>query len=333
MRLAHPERADGKSAAERLGHRDAVRQECVTPGNAFEDSLETLEPARAIVSALHAVQEQQQFLFIAQRAQAEQIFRRRGDDTALALDAFDQDGRRRRGDCGPRRREVVVRHMPETRDHRLEALLHLVLAGGGDAGERAAVKRIERGEDFEAAFVVPELAGELVKSFVRLRAAVAKKHLAGRQAFDDLLRQPALRLVIIKVRDMEELARLLRERVRNLGVRVAERADGDAAAEIEVTLAVHVPQVTAAAVAEGEFEAAVARHHVLLEQLFDARLGVVHDGGRRNDFFHGKKFTGGRCSGLRAGWIQIRTRLNVLFHGAASVVKLSAGATRLSRSA
>ena len=64
----HPERADGESAAQGLGHRDAIGQERVAPRHAFEDALEALEASGAEMAALHAVHEQQEFLFIAQPA-------------------------------------------------------------------------------------------------------------------------------------------------------------------------------------------------------------------------------------------------------------------------
>ena len=44
------------------------------------------------MSALDAVQEQQQFFLVAQRAQAEQVFGRGRGDTALALHAFHHNG-------------------------------------------------------------------------------------------------------------------------------------------------------------------------------------------------------------------------------------------------
>src|SRR5207249_10918640 len=96
-------------------------------------------------------------------------------DAAFALDAFDQDRRRR----GRKRRadsvEVVVGHLAEARNHRLEALLDLLLSGGGNASEGAAMKRVESGDDLEPAVVVTELAGEFEETFVGLGAAVAEK--------------------------------------------------------------------------------------------------------------------------------------------------------------
>ena len=77
--------------------------------------------------------------------------------------------------------EIVVGHVPEARHHRLEPFLHFLLTGGGNARERAAVERIDRGEDLEPAFVMAELARELEQAFVRLGAAVAEKDFARRR--------------------------------------------------------------------------------------------------------------------------------------------------------
>ena len=81
-----------ETAAERFGHRKAVGQKFFAAGNTFENPLKALEFPGRIMAALHAVHEQQQFLLVAQRAQAEQIFRRGGRDAAFALHAFDQNG-------------------------------------------------------------------------------------------------------------------------------------------------------------------------------------------------------------------------------------------------
>ena len=45
--------------------------------------------------ALHRIDEQQQALFVAELAQSQQVFGRRRGDTAFALNALDEDGRRR----------------------------------------------------------------------------------------------------------------------------------------------------------------------------------------------------------------------------------------------
>ena len=89
--------------------------------------------------------------------------------------------------------------MNEARRHRAEAFFHLVLARGGDARERAAVKGIERGDDLETPFVVAEASCKFEQSFVRLAAAVAEKNFSRRKVPHDVLREAALRLVVIQI--------------------------------------------------------------------------------------------------------------------------------------
>jgi hypothetical protein len=159
------------------------KSDCAAGIFAFENPLEALEFSGAEMSALHAVHEQQQFFLVAQPPQAEQIFRRGGRDAAFALHAFNQNGDCRRRNGFARRFQIVERNVPEARHHRLETFFNLVLAGGGDARQRAAMKGICRRDDLKTAFVVAEFARELEQSFVRLRAAVAKKTLPAPMRF------------------------------------------------------------------------------------------------------------------------------------------------------
>ena len=125
---------------------------------------------------------------------------------------------------------------------------------------------------------MPEFAREFEEPFVRLRAAVAEKHFAGRDEIHDGFSEASLRLVIIKIGDMHQLARLLNQRLGDGWMRVAERGHGDAAAEVEVTLARDVVNVTAGAVAQRDVKTALARHDVLLEQRLHGSHIVAHDG-------------------------------------------------------
>src|SRR5580765_5072968 len=121
--------------------------------------------------------------------------------------------------------------MPEAWHHRLKALLYFFLPGGRDTRQRAPVKRINGRENFKSPFIVAELPRELEQSFVRLRATVAEKHLSRRDEVHDGFGQTTLRLVIIEVGYMHQLARLLDERFGDGRRRVAQRGHSNAAAE------------------------------------------------------------------------------------------------------
>src|SRR5262249_44658066 len=142
---------------------------------AFEDALKTLEATRAKMSTLHAIHKQKQFLFVAKTAQSEQILRGGGCYTAFALDSFnhDRDGRGRNG-LG-HGIEIVVRHLAESRHDWFEAFFHFLLTGRGDTSERAAVKGIDGGQNFESAFIMAEFSGQLEQSFVDLDTAIAEE--------------------------------------------------------------------------------------------------------------------------------------------------------------
>jgi ABC-type multidrug transport system fused ATPase/permease subunit len=81
--------------------------------------------------------------------------------------------------------------------HWFEALLHLVLAGRGDAGKGAAMKRVDGGDHFETAFVMAKLARELEEALIGFGPTVAEEDLSRSDQFHDRLSEAALRLVII----------------------------------------------------------------------------------------------------------------------------------------
>src|SRR6185295_12355562 len=120
-------------------------------------------------------------------------------------------------------------------DHGSKSFHHLVLSRRRDAREGAPVKGIRRGENLETSLVMAEAAREFEEAFIRLGTGIAEEDLAGRQVPDNPLRQPALRLVIVEVRDVDELLRLVDEGLGDFGMRVPQRADRDAAAQVEVT--------------------------------------------------------------------------------------------------
>ena len=179
--------------------------------------------------------------------------------------------------------------MTEARRHRLETLLHLVLPRGGDARECASVKRIDRRDYFKTPFIVTEFAGEFEQTFVGFRAAVAEETFAGSDQFHESLCEATLRLGVIKIGNVYEFGGLLDERFGDGGVRVAERTDRDAAAEIEIAATVHIEQVTPGTMTEREFKSPIAGDDVLGEQFAHALVLVADDGRRRlrHNFFHG----------------------------------------------
>ena len=120
-------------------------------------------------------------------------------------------------------------------------------------------------QDFVASLVVSEFSGQFVKSFVCFRAAVAKKAASRRDQPNECFREQCLRFCEIKVRDMEELPRLLEQRVGDFRIRMTEGADRDAAAEIEVAFSGDIVNVAPFAVVESQIETGVGWNHVPLK--------------------------------------------------------------------
>ncbi len=193
------------------------------------------------------------------------------------MNSLDKDCYRRRRKCRPHGSQIIVRHVGESRRHRLKALFHFVLTSGGNSRQRPAMKRVEGGDDFKAAFVVPEFARQFEQALVGFAAAIAEKTFARANQIDQHLRQPALRLVVIKIRQVDELARLLQQRLGDCRMCVAKAVDRDAAAQIQVSPARQVVEKTAGAVAQHEVESAIAGHDVLLKELLDRRSVVAHN--------------------------------------------------------
>ena len=100
---------------------------------------------------------------------------------------------------------------------------------------------------------------------------------------------------------MHELPRLLDQRLSDGRMRVAERGDRYAAAEVEITPPVHVEEMAACAVTEREVETAIARNDVFAEQLADRFELIPNDRRRRrHDFFHQREvFSGARAQAQR----------------------------------
>ena len=217
-------------------------------------------------AALHLVIDEQQAVLVAQCAQALEEAGRRRADAALALDRLDEDRRRLRPDRLLRRREVAERHLVEALDLRAEALEVLLLAAGGDGGERAAVEGALEGDDAEplwAAFRILVVARGLDRRLQRLGAGIGEEDAVG----EARRRQPVGQLLAIRdaveVGDVPDLRRLLLQRRDEVGMGMAERVHRDAGAEVEIASPVGTLQPRTLASLEGEIDAREGAEQVL----------------------------------------------------------------------
>jgi hypothetical protein len=162
------------------------------------------------------------------------------------------------------RRRVVQRHAHEPFDQRLEAGLHLGIAGGRQRRDGAAVEGLLVDHDLGAldALVVAVLARDLDRAFVRLEAGIAEEDVGQAGDLAQLGGQALLQGRAVVVGGVDQLAHLLLQRGHQLGVGVSQRVDRDAGERIEVLLAVGVPDPAASAVRQGHRQAAVGLHHM-----------------------------------------------------------------------
>ena len=111
--------------------------------------------------------------------------------------------------------------------------------------------------------VVAPAAGELDRGLDRLRAGVAEEHAVEARVLDEQLGELDHRLRVVEVRGVDQRLRLLGERLRDHGVRVAEDVHGEAADEVEVLVALRVPDARAFATFEDDGLPAVVLEDVL----------------------------------------------------------------------
>src|SRR5205823_529363 len=117
---------------------------------------------------------------------------------------------------------VVVRDLAKTRHQRFETFFYFFLTGCRDACKGAPMKRVEGGDYLKPALVVPEFARQLEQTFIGLHAAIAKETFARTDQAAEGLGQPPLGFVIIEIRSVDELARLLHQRLRDGRMRVTQ---------------------------------------------------------------------------------------------------------------
>jgi hypothetical protein len=230
--------------------------------------LEREEAPGASHAGLHFVGQQQRAVLVREGTQGRKKAGRSGQYPALTLHGLDDDGRHVRPHGAPHRGDIAVRHVGDARQ-RAKPVSVLGLAGQRERAERAPVEGVfER--DHTQALGLPQheevAARQLEQGFDRLRAGVAEKDAvhAGRGA--QPRGEPHVGVIVEIVRDVAELTDLLAQRGDELGMRVAQRAHGDARIHVEVTLARAIPDVAALAARQDERRLAVIRVERLLRR-------------------------------------------------------------------
>src|SRR5262249_1047814 len=127
---------------------DALRQRHDVGGDARP--LIRKELAGATDTGLHLVDDKEELVLVAKRAEVAHELTRGQADAALALDRFDDDRRGLRPDRLPDRLHVAMRHLHEAAGNRTHALDVFRVAGGRERGERAAMEGAGKGDEMGA---------------------------------------------------------------------------------------------------------------------------------------------------------------------------------------
>ena len=165
-----------------------------------------------------------------------------GVHAALALHGFEQHGGDRRVERRLERVDVVPRHVAEALGQRLERLVLLRLAGGVQRGERAPVERAVGAHD-DVAAAAAELAGELdARTRWPRRRSCRRRPARRRRAAGRAWRPPRAAARCRRGSTRAAASRLVGDRLGDHRVGVPERRDREPGQEVEVAVAVAVPQ-------------------------------------------------------------------------------------------
>src|SRR5437773_2201001 len=186
-------------------------------------------------------------------------------DEAVAVDDMEHGCRHGAGERVAAEGRAVVAGL-EAVGERLEWIGVFVLAAGRYGREGAPVKRAGGRDDLERAVAVAcaPLASELDRGLVRLRTRVAEEDARGEGELDQAARELDLGLREVEVGGVDELGRLPGDRGCDVGVRVAEKVDGDPGHQVEVLATGVVVEHAAAAADEGDGQPAPGLHEVAI---------------------------------------------------------------------
>jgi hypothetical protein len=252
--------AHGQSAAQPLRDGHDVRR--------YSELLVRPERAGPTHAALDLVEDQQRAVGVAGLARALEDVRVDRVDPGLALDRLDQDGRGALAHGRRQRVAVVSRHDPEARHERGERRLLRLLGGRGQRPHRAAVEPALHHHELAAA---PPLAGELQRTLDRLGAGVAQEDAPAERQGGQPLGEPHPRLGVEEVPHVHQPAGLLPHSLDHLRVAVAELGHRDPGEEVEVLVALVVPQPRALAAHELDRVARVRGHERLALECLQLR--------------------------------------------------------------
>ncbi len=228
------------------------------------------ELARAPHPRLDLVEDEQDARLVAELAQSGQIAVVGHVDPAFALDRLDEDGGGPAVDRALESLEVIEVDVLEAPGQRLEAVVVLLLRRGRDRRQGPAVKATPHADDVAAiarSVLLGPLTGELDRRLVGLGARVREEHAVGEGMLAEELGELGLLRDVKEVGHVDEGRRLLAQGAHHLRMAVAERRHRDPAGEVEVFLAVRVPDPRTLSSHQGDRVPLGESHEVLVRQL------------------------------------------------------------------
>ena len=249
---ARPQR---KAAADGLGDRHDVGRDA--------DRLIDEQRAGAAHAALHLVEDQQQAVPVADRAQALEESRRHHMDAAFALDRLDHDRRGLVRDGLLHQIEIAGSDGVEP--HVRPQPLHVFrVASGEGARQRAAVKGALERDDaiaFGMAGNVVVTPRHLEGAFAGFHPGIAEEHGVGKGVGDQPLGQMLLPRHAVEIRGMPQFPCLLGQRRHQSGIGVTEGVHRNAGPEVQITSPVLGEKVATFAPDERDIRPLVGRQY------------------------------------------------------------------------
>ena len=141
-----------------------------------------------------------------------------------------------------------------------------LLTGSGGGSQRAAMEGLQHGDDHIAlgvAMVLGVLTGQLDLAFVSLSAGVGKEHLVKAAVLANHLTDLDGGLVVVVVGAVHHILGAVQS-LHDGGVMVTQAVDGDAAHEIQILIAVQIPDPAALALVHHDGHSGVVAVQILI---------------------------------------------------------------------
>ena len=177
--------------------------------------------------------------------------------------------------------EIVRLRIDEALGKRGKILVEYVLPRCGERRDGAAVEAVFQRDD-GVSILTLFLGGVFARgfdgTFIRFGAGIAEKHLFHTRALTERFREQRARLRIVEIRGMLAFSELCGDGGGPLVVRIAERVDGDAGAEVDIFLSVLVLYERTLAAGKLDGEARIGAGDIFFVDLLDIHISFLLSG-------------------------------------------------------